>query len=219
MSHGMASSIFEYLTCKNPDLKYETRMEYSLSREDWWLTPKRLVLTRWTKPMVTIALEAIDDIFHPVFWAPSSLADAPSIATLKAQPEVERGGENGYWQKNKTRSREASPCREIPAVRVGPSLESRVLGPSESSKKGTEQKLSEAIYYQGVTEYAIVPWENYRTKGRYENMKINLTLWLLCILAGQDYRPDWYYEALLEEQLIRSEKYRKKPTRVQSALD
>ncbi|KAI1751229.1 hypothetical protein F4782DRAFT_531750 [Xylaria castorea] len=335
MSQGMANSIFEYLTCKNPELKHQNLMDRTLSREEWWLAPKRLVpwdefnfqtmmkmfgkrlktelmrndrkldypaprislktegtmngedtviniLTRWTKPMVTTALETVDDVFHPVFWVPPSLAEGPSIASSKAQPEVVQSGEkskpqplrkckggiksstrlaceikpgsmwtskallsgelvdeDGYWQKNKAKSREASPLvqvynycvklntrygflitsREILAVRVGPPLESRLLDSSEPSNKRTEQKLNELLYYQGVMEYAVVPWGNCRTKERYENLTINLTLWVLCILAGQDYRPDWNYKALLKQQLIIIEEGTKKPEKAKYAPD
>ncbi|KAI8955928.1 hypothetical protein F4801DRAFT_527387 [Xylaria longipes] len=375
MSQGMAKSIFEYLTIKNPDLKHENRMDCSLSREEWWLAPKRLVpwdefnfqtmmnmfdkrlktelmrndrkldypaprislkaegtvsgedtvvniLTRWTKPMVTTALEAVDDVFGPVFWVPPSLADARSIATPELQPEAAQGGgksksqplrkckarrsisnsasrsgsrpprpdgagillsdlennsvlqnnqqggiksstrlaceikpgsmwtskallsgelvdEDGYWQENKAKSREASPLvqvynycvkldtrygflitsKEILAVRVGPPLESRLLDSSKPSDEMTEKKLNDLLWYQGVMEYAVVPWGNYRTKGRYENLTINLTLWVLCILAGQDYRPDWNYKALLEERLANSEQCRKKPETAGSTRD
>ncbi|KAI0908728.1 hypothetical protein F4823DRAFT_597492 [Ustulina deusta] len=372
MSQGMAKSIFEYLTCKNPDLKHEDRMNCSLSREDSWLAPKRLVpwdefnfhtmmkmfdeslktelmrndrrldypaprislktegtvsgedtainiLTRWTKPMVATALEAVDDVFHPVFWVPPSLANSPSIATPKSQPEVAQGSEkprfpplrkcrartltsnsasrsrsrparpdgagihlpdlqnnsmlgsnqqdriksstrlaceikpgsmwtseallsgelvdeDGYWQKNKAKSREAWPLvqvynycvkldtrygflitsREILAIRVGPPLETRLLDSSKSSINKTEQELNDLLCYKGVMEYVVVPWGNCRTKGRYENLTINLTLWVLCILAGQDYRPDWNYKTLLEERLINSETWRRKPDMVKS---
>ncbi|TGJ86635.1 hypothetical protein E0Z10_g2102 [Xylaria hypoxylon] len=358
MSQGMAKSIFEYLTYKNPELKHENRFKCTLSREDWWLTPKRLVpweefnfqtmmqmfgerlktelmrndrkldypapkislnaegtvsgedtainiLTRWTKPMVTAALEAVDDTFHPVFWVPPSLSRSPPIAAPKPQPEMVQGGEqprrrslrnrkgsmptsdsksrsrsrpprpdgagihfaglanssvsqgnqqdstttrsrlaceikpgsmwtsealqighlvdeNGYWLENRSNARDASPLvqvynycvnldtrygflitsREILAVRVGPPLESRSPSSSKLSHERTEQKLNEMLYYHGVMEYAIIPWGNYRTKGKYENMTINLSLWVLCILAGQDYRPDWSYKALSEERLI-----------------
>ncbi|KAJ2998143.1 hypothetical protein NUW58_g422 [Xylaria curta] len=371
----MATSIFEYLTCKNPDLKHKDLTKTSLSRDDSWKAPERVIpweefnfqtmmemfdgrlktelmrndreldypapkislrtegtvsgedttiniLTRWNKPIVTAALEAVDKAFHPVFWIPPSLAKSSPISKPETQPdavkeseksppqpprkckargssvhsasrsksrppqpdgagmhvpdhansatsqhrqqddtepinrlacEIKPGSmwtssplldgelvdEHGKWLPKKSKSRAAWPLvqvynycvrlgtrygflitsREILAVRIGPPLESRSLDSTEPSQNRMGKSLSDLLFYYGVMEYVAVPWSNCRTKGKYENLTINLTLWVLCILAGQDYRPDWNYKTLLEEPLVISEQRGRGGGRTQSTLD
>ncbi|RYP52972.1 hypothetical protein DL768_001966 [Monosporascus sp. mg162] len=157
MSQGMVSSIFEYLTAKNPDLAHENLMDSTLTRDLRWRSPKQVkpwkefsfptiekifggrlekelmrgerqldypapkinrrregtvsgedtmnvILDRWTAPMVTAALEAVDDVFHPVFWVSTSRA-SHSSTPLSLSSEVRERSQGPPERARKSREK------------------------------------------------------------------------------------------------------------------
>lgn len=50
-------------------------------------------------------------------------------------------------------------------------------------------------------EYISIPWSNHYQKGvrNYESWTVNLALWFMHILAGNNYQADWKYGFLQDE--------------------
>lgn len=53
----------------------------------------------------------------------------------------------------------------------------------------------------GLLEFVTVPWSNYNKSdiNNYDNLTINLALWFVHVLAGNNHKVDWGYPGLREE--------------------
>lgn len=65
------------------------------------------------------------------------------------------------------------------------------------------KKLGEKLAKDGLLEYISVPWKNHRSGDpeKYKDLTVNLALWFIHILAGNDYEISWDYGALISETL------------------
>lgn len=63
------------------------------------------------------------------------------------------------------------------------------------------KNLIEQLHDNGVMEYKAISWDNHRSGDNFRDLTINLAVWFLCILAGNDHRPQWEYGPLAEESL------------------
>ena len=100
--------------------------------------------------------------------------------------------------------------KEILVIRIKPMCEN----PGTSTTGGTEEDPT-ALYAElennGLMEYKAIPWGNHNSlvagqeEGSYRDLTINLFLWILSILAGNNSDPDWDYRPLDEELLRESQ--------------
>ncbi|KAI0485998.1 hypothetical protein F4859DRAFT_527892 [Xylaria cf. heliscus] len=94
--------------------------------------------------------------------------------------------------------------KEAVFVRIGPYKGgSWPFGKSKSPP--TQSQLAEAIGNNGVLEYKSIPWGIHRKDGqsleKFRVMTMNLALWFLHILAGNNHELAWEYGPLAEEAL------------------
>ncbi|KAI0913548.1 hypothetical protein F4823DRAFT_558878 [Ustulina deusta] len=68
----------------------------------------------------------------------------------------------------------------------------------------TQANLKKALATDGLMEHISIPWENVGFQDsntvQYQ-WTVNLALWFVHILAGNDYAVDWNYDKLVNEQL------------------
>lgn len=68
----------------------------------------------------------------------------------------------------------------------------------------SEKHLLETMRRHGKMEYLHIPWANHRHGSAEQGgtWTINLALWYFHILAGNDYKIKWKYDALVDETLV-----------------
>ncbi|KAI0888815.1 uncharacterized protein GGS22DRAFT_152416 [Annulohypoxylon maeteangense] len=230
------------------------------------------IMTRWTRPMIQIALQAVDDVFSHVSWVASSRVKAAQSRPTTSEPEespsrvppsrkikpiqgssrrkitsrsIPDGGgatpgkqenrlpceikpgcywtssklingeladESGQWRRHPSGCRDAAPLLQIfnycvkCEARYGFLITSKEvlavrIRPKEVPLNPDSEDLIEQLHYQGLMEYKAISWDNHSTGDDYKELTISLAVWFLCILAGQDHRPQWNYCALADETL------------------
>jgi len=98
--------------------------------------------------------------------------------------------------------------KEILVIRIKPMSE----GPGTTSIATAETEadmtaLYQQLKYNGLVEYKAIPWENHCSlvaagqERSYRNLTVNLSLWILSILAGNNSDPGWNYQPLDKELL------------------
>ncbi|KAM0311384.1 hypothetical protein ACHAPQ_012394, partial [Fusarium lateritium] len=70
-----------------------------------------------------------------------------------------------------------------------------------------EASLRNELIHNGMMEYVSIPWANHSTGGREEPdvWTVNLALWFVHILAGNDFEASWSYVDLADKVLILSQ--------------
>lgn len=65
--------------------------------------------------------------------------------------------------------------------------------------------LRQRLIRNGLLEYVSIPWENHHQGdvNKYRDLTINLALWFVHVLAGNNYQVDWNYGLLKDEGLAR----------------
>jgi hypothetical protein len=79
-------------------------------------------------------------------------------------------------------------------------------GPRVIEREENPLSLDSELRYNGLMEYKVIPWTNCSSEitekaGRYRDLTLNLSLWMLCILAGNNCSLDWDYGPLEDEML------------------
>ncbi|KFA70789.1 hypothetical protein S40288_09557 [Stachybotrys chartarum IBT 40288] len=89
-------------------------------------------------------------------------------------------------------------CKEAFVFRVRP-LEDE---PSDSSVDA-DKKLEEGLIRNGLMEYHTIPWSNHYKddSSSCKSWTVNLALWFLHILAGNQYKVWWKYDELVGETI------------------
>ncbi|KAI2469973.1 hypothetical protein F4781DRAFT_392443 [Annulohypoxylon bovei var. microspora] len=119
---------------------------------------------------------------------------------------------SGRWRPNQSGDRDAAPLLQIfnycvkCGARYGFLVTSKEVlvvrvRPVEVPSNPENENLTDKLYYKGAMEYKAIPWENHSAEDGYRELTINLAIWFLCILAGNDHRPRWEYGPLAEEIL------------------
>lgn len=112
--------------------------------------------------------------------------------------------------------------KELLVIRIKPVVESPGHGTSTDGRTARSLgKVSEAVAaqsgerstalqhelrYNGLVEYKAIPWTSHWSRAgeevdSFRDLTINLSLWILCILAGNNCSPDWDYIPLVDEPL------------------
>ncbi|KAK3381759.1 hypothetical protein B0H63DRAFT_476572 [Podospora didyma] len=95
--------------------------------------------------------------------------------------------------------------KEIVLIRIKPAAASGT--PPREASPANATALHQELRYNGLMEYKAIPWANHWSRldgqedGDYRNLTINLSLWILCVLAGNSGDPDWDYQPLNKEML------------------
>ncbi|KAK3379015.1 hypothetical protein B0T24DRAFT_694366 [Lasiosphaeria ovina] len=100
--------------------------------------------------------------------------------------------------------------REIIVVRIKPMAVVPTPGSVSGGGELDNAALKRELQRNGLMEYKAIPWANHCSSSpaddhaalrSYRDLTMNLALWILCILAGNNSDPDWDYAPLAEEVL------------------
>ncbi|KAK0618901.1 hypothetical protein B0T14DRAFT_197781 [Immersiella caudata] len=96
--------------------------------------------------------------------------------------------------------------KEILVIRIKPMSEGPGTGIATAETEGDTTTLYQQLRYNGLVEYKAIPWGNHCSLiagqvGSYQNLTVNLSLWILSILAGNNSDPGWNYQPLDKEPL------------------
>ncbi|KAF4967673.1 hypothetical protein FSARC_4808 [Fusarium sarcochroum] len=88
-------------------------------------------------------------------------------------------------------------CKEAFIFRVGPRKDKSFNGPQDADS------LKHELINDGLMEYISIPWDNHNRnhKDRLDTWTINLALWFVHILAGNNFEARWTYDSLIDEPL------------------
>ncbi|OTB00513.1 hypothetical protein M426DRAFT_15321 [Hypoxylon sp. CI-4A] len=157
-----------------------------------------------------------------------------SIWTSKRLRNGELADSSGKWRPYKKRDRDALPLLQIydqcvkAEARYGVLITSKEvlairISPAEVSSNLENANLIDKLHYRGLLEFEAIPWTNHRSGADYKELTINLAVWFLCILAGNNYEPKWQYGPLVEEALLEKKQSDEKeesvaPTKISEAI-
>lgn len=111
-----------------------------------------------------------------------------------------------YCVKAKARYGFLITSKEILVMRIKP-MDKKPGSGTAAETRGGPNALYKELKFNGLMEYKAIPWENHcslaagQAEGDYRELTINLSLWILSVLAGNNCDPDWDYRPLDEEIL------------------
>lgn len=110
-------------------------------------------------------------------------------------------------------------CEEVLLVRVSPLGEAKPEGDWSSP----EELIRDSMIEHGRLEYKSIPWGVHRSSrdrlNDFHHLTVNLSLWVLFILAGNNSELGWGYEPLEQECLARTEENRAEENRASHDRD
>ncbi|KAK2591287.1 hypothetical protein QQS21_011039 [Conoideocrella luteorostrata] len=139
--------------------------------------------TKWNSSSM---LELIDSVSHE--WDLARTSDNRAYPVKQAFT---------YCIKNLCRYGCILTCKEAFIFRIRPLDGKPTTGTEDTSE------LKKQLIDNGLLEYASVPWDNH-CHGKLEehdSWTINLALWFIHVLAGNNYEVDWEYDLLQNEDL------------------